>query len=88
MGAAQSGAGEERAQALIARMQRGRIRDIHKVRKVAHQPGGLKALSDTELDAYVAWLRDGLEAARYKKGRRGWRESLDAAEAELARRTA
>jgi hypothetical protein len=69
-------------------MQRGPTTDIHKVRKLAHQPGGLKALSDAELDAYVVWLRDGLQAARYKKGRRGWRESLDAAEAEVTRRKA
>ena len=68
-------------------MDRGRIKDMHKARRLAGQPGGLKALADAELDAYLAWLRDGLEAARYKKGRRGWRESLEAAETEVARRT-
>jgi hypothetical protein len=59
---------------------------MHKVRKLAHQRGGLKALTDVELEAYIGWLRDGLEAARYRKSRSGWREGLVAAEAEADRR--
>lgn len=69
-------------------MERGPIRDMHKASKLAHQAGGLKALTDVELHAYIAWLRNGLQAARYKKGRHGWRQSLDAAESEWARRAA
>jgi hypothetical protein len=69
-------------------VERGPIRDMHKVWKLAHQPGGLKAVTDVELDAYVAWLRDELRSARHRKARVAWRESLTAAEAEADRRAA
>jgi hypothetical protein len=61
---------------------------------VARQPGGLKTLSDEELLIWIENRRAGLARAerdktgRSSKARRGWRESVEAAEAELAWRTA
>jgi hypothetical protein len=56
----------------------------------AEQPGGLAAMSDEELLRWIRTRRAGLAAAeeskRGKKARRGWRESLAAAEGELTRR--
>ena len=68
-------------------VQRQPIKDFHKLMKLARQPGGLKALSDAELQVWIKDRRAGLAAATYKKSRAGWRRSLDEAEAELARRT-
>jgi hypothetical protein len=60
---------------------------MQKVWRLAHQPGGLKALADEELDAYVAWLRDRADDHRRdKKARRQSQHGLRAAEAEVVRR--
>jgi hypothetical protein len=60
---------------------------MHKAWKVAHQPGGLKSLTDTEFDAYLAWMREAADDhTRDKKARRMSQESLRAAEAEALRR--
>jgi hypothetical protein len=68
-------------------VERGPIRDMHKVVKLARQPGGLKTLTDVELSAYVSWLRDGADdRSRDKKARKGFQQSLGEAEAEAARR--
>jgi hypothetical protein len=57
---------------------------------VAEQPGGLQTMTDEELRRWLAHTRDGLAraeaSARGKKARRYWRESLELAEAEIARR--
>ena len=66
---------------------RGPIRHMHKVLKLADQPGGLKALTDIELDAYVHWLRAGHTRSRFKKGRHEGLVRLRAAEDELKRRS-
>jgi hypothetical protein len=68
-------------------MERGPIREMHKVAKLARQPGGLKSATDLELNAYAVWLRDGAdERGIDKKARRGFQERLRVAEAEIARR--
>jgi hypothetical protein len=68
-------------------MEHGTIRHMHKVHKLARQPGGLKALTDVQLSAYLAWLREGADNRDIdKKARKGFQQSLRAAEAELARR--
>ena len=60
---------------------------MHKVWKVAHQPGGLKSLTDVEFDAYIAWVREAADDhTKDKKARRMAQQSLRAAEAERARR--
>jgi predicted negative regulator of RcsB-dependent stress response len=68
----------------------GRVRQIYKLMDIARQPGGLKTISDAELVALTEHVRGRLAAAeaskRGKKARRGWREALDRAETEFARR--
>lgn len=65
----------------------GPIRHMQKMWRLAHQAGGLKALTEEELDAYVAWLRDRADDhSRDKKARRQSRDGLRAAEAEAVRR--
>jgi hypothetical protein len=68
----------------------GRVRDIHRLMDIAGQPGGLKTISDAELVALAQHVRGRLSEAeaskRGKKARRGWRETVERAEAELARR--
>ena len=61
---------------------------MHKVWKVAHQPGGLASLTDIELDAYIRWLRDGADDhGSDKKARRAAQTGLHAAELEATRRS-
>ena len=68
-------------------MERGPIREMHKVAKLARQRGGLKSATDLELNAYAAWLRDGAdERGIDKEARRGFQARLRVAEAEIARR--
>jgi hypothetical protein len=71
-------------------MDPGRVRHLHRLMVIAKQPGGLRTLSDDELMVWAGYLRTGLAAAedskRRKKARRGWRDQLDLAEAESARR--
>ena len=68
----------------------GGVRHIHRLMDIAGEPGGLKTISDAELVALTEHVRGRLAAAeaskRGKKARRGWRETLDRAEAEFARR--
>lgn len=70
------------------------VRHLHKLMTVAQQPGGLKTMSDSELLVWIESRRAGLarpekdKTGRSSKARRGWRESLDAAEVELAHRRA
>jgi hypothetical protein len=60
---------------------------MQKVWKLAHQPGGLRALTDEELDAYVFWLRARADdRSRDKKARKQSQDGLRAAEAETVRR--
>jgi len=60
---------------------------MHKVWKLAHQPGGLKSLTDIEFDAYIAWMREAADdPTKDKKARRMSQQSLRAAEAEAMRR--
>lgn len=65
-------------------------RHINKLHEVSGQPGGLTTMSDEELLRWIKNRREGLAAAeaskRGHKARRGWRESVKNAEAELARR--
>ena len=60
---------------------------MHKVVKLAQQSGGVKALTDVELTAYISWLREGADDRnRDKKARKGFQESLRTARLEAARR--
>ena len=62
---------------------------MHRVAKLARQPGGLKSATDVELNAYAVWLRQGADDRSVdKKARRGFQERLPVADEEIARRRA
>jgi hypothetical protein len=69
-----------------------RARHLHKLAKLAGQPGGLETFTDDELRGWLADRRAGLARAesdnrgRAGKARRGWADAVAAAEAELERR--
>ena len=71
-----------------------RPRHLHKLIKVAEQPGGLQDLTDDELRIWLADRRAGLarveddNTGRSSKARRGWTDAVAAAEAEIERRRA
>jgi hypothetical protein len=71
-------------------MARAGERHVHKLMKVAAQPGGLATMTDQELAVWIADRRAGLERAerskRAAKARAGWRAAVTDAEAELRRR--
>jgi len=68
------------------------MRVLPKLMNVARQPGGLRTMTDEELLFWAGNRRAGLarvesdNSGRSSKARRGWRDAVEAAEAELARR--
>ena len=71
-----------------------RARHLHKLAKLAEQPGGLQTFTDDELRSSLADRCAGLARAendnrgRGSKARRGWADAVTAAQAELERRRA
>jgi hypothetical protein len=55
------------------RIERGRVRHVHKLKVIAKQPGGLRTMSDDELIVWARHLRTGVARAENSMLRVGGR---------------